>query len=500
MTGVTEEEYLEKIDSLTETVTHLQERLRWFEKQIFGQKADRLPPTPHPSLISLFGDAEEPPVEAQADTAPKTTTVTYERTAPKGHGRNSWPDDLPRVEEIQEPCDEEKICACGKNKMRVDEDKTELLEQIPQQLYVKVIVRPKYACPLHPENGVSQAKARPRFIPKGNVGEALVTHIIMQKYVNHMPLNRQEKDYKRLGVHIPVSTMLGWIEQGAKHLAPIVESMHKDIIAGDIAYSDDTCIPVLREDKKNAAHRGFMWLYSNGEDAVVFDYRSGRGSKGPSTFLKDFKGYLHSDIFAGYKELHRTGVTPVYCWAHARRKFVAALGTPTHNGDERARRAIQIIGRLFLVERYARHKHLSAFEVQVLRTRLSKEISNRLESYCKKIELKVLPKSLLGKAMAYLRRNRNEFLTYIDDGRLSIDNNFSERQIRQVVIGRKNYMFCGSEDGADRAAIFYSIAGTCQLLGIDPWKYLVHVFRIFAEVPDSLPATLTPKALRALFV
>jgi transposase len=485
MTGATEQEYLEKIDALTHTVSHLQDRLRWFEKQVFGQKADRIL-TPPPEALSLFGqsDIAAKPVE------PQKVVVTYERTKAKGHGRNAWPDSLPRVEEIEEPG--EILCACGRPKTKIGEDTTEILEQIPKQLFVRRIIRPKYACPLHPENGISQAKVKSRFIPKGNVGEALVTHIILQKYVNHMPLSRQEKDYKRLGVHLPVSSMLSWIEFGAKSLSKIVDAMRSSILKGDIAYSDDTPIPVLHEDKKEATHRGFMWMYSSGESEVVFDYRHGRGRDGPLSFLEGFHGYLHSDAYAGYGELHKTGVVPVYCFAHARRKFVEALDA----GDERARRVVVLIGRLFLVERYAKSKGMSCDAVKAVRSLVSREIMSRLERYFKRIELTVLPQSLLGRGMGYLRGHWKEFSNFLEDGRLSLDNNFSERQLRAVVIGRKNYMFCGSEEGAKRAAVFYSIAASCKLVGVDPWKYMAHVFNHLAQAPDTEPALLTPKAFQ----
>jgi hypothetical protein len=210
--------------------------------------------------------------------------------------------------------------------------------------------------------------------------------------------------------------------------------------------------------------------------------------------VKGFEGYLHTDAYAVYGAVHASGaVKPVYCWAHARRKFIAAL----EGGDERARRAVQWIGRLFLVDRYARAKGMDAEGIKALREDLSERILRGLEEYLRSIETKVLPKSALGEAMGYLRGHWDGFRTVLAHGSLSLDNNFSERQIRPVVIGRRNYFFCGSEDGARRAAILYSLAATCRLLGMDEWKYLSHVFTLLAQSPGAAPGNLTPSALKS---
>jgi hypothetical protein len=185
-------------------------------------------------------------------------------------------------------------------------------------------------------------------------------------------------------------------------------------------------------------------------------------------------------------------VKPAFCWSHARRKFVEAL----KGGEERARRAVEWCNRLFMVDRYARHNKMNAENVLKLRERVSTGMLTRLDAYLKKIEATVLPKSALGEAIGYLRRHWAGFNAFLCDGQVSLDNNFSERQIRQVVIGRKNYLFCGSEEGARRAAILYSLACTCKILDVDPWKYLTQVFLILAEEPSTAPESLTPSALK----
>ncbi len=472
-----------------QTIERLENELSWLKRQVFGRKADAVPPAPSPEAQDMF--ATEAPMEL-AESEEKET-ITYARRK-KGHGRRPFPESLPRVEEMVEPKEADKLCSyCGKPKAKIGEDVCEVLEHIPQKFFVRKITRPKYACPSHAEEGVCQAAPPARFIPKGNVGEGLLAEVLLSKYVNHMPLSRQEKNFRRLGVDIAVSTMVGWMAAATEKLSPIVAAMQKGILLGDIAFSDDTTLPVLREDKKGGCHRGYLWVYSDGGTAVVFEYTPGRGQEGPKAFLNAFKGFLHSDAYVVYDCLHeKAKITPAFCWSHARRKFVHAL----ESGEERARRATQLIGRLFLVDRYARAKGADAKVTLELRNRASAGILEALKRYLKKIGPYVLPESALGKAIGYVDKRWEGFSTFLTDGRLSLDNNFSERQIRQVVLGRRNYHFAGSEEGARRAAILYSLVCTCKILGLDPWKYLAHVFATLAETPEADPTTLTPAALQ----
>lgn len=479
----------DRLQSAYQTIERLENELSWLRRQAFGRKADTVPPAPRPEEQDLFA-GESPKAK---ETPEVKETITYERRK-KGHGRHPFPESLPRLEEVVEPKEADRHCACcGGPKTKIGEDVCEVLEHVPQRFYVRRILRPKYACPLHAEEGVCQAAPPARFIPKGNVGEGLLAEVLLSKYVNHMPLARQERNFRRLGVDIAVSTMVGWMEAATEKLCPIVAAMQQSIRQGLIAFSDDTTLPVLREDKKGGAHRGYLWVYSDGRSAVVFEYTSGRGREGPKAFLSGFMGILHSDAYAVYDTLHEQGkITPAFCWSHARRKFLQALEA----GEERARRAMQLIGRLFLVDRYARARGADAEVTLELRKRVSTRILAQLKRYLQKIGPYVLPESALGKAIGYVDKRWAGFSTFLTDGRVCLDNNFSERQIRQVVLGRRNYHFAGSEEGARRAAILYSLAGSCKILGLDPWKYLAHVFTVLAETPGADPTSLTPAALQ----
>lgn len=459
-----EAEWAMKVASLETEVEQLKNRLAWFMKHTFGPRRENIPVDD--SLMSLF---PAPPVPAKPEPSKKPVANPGLVSKPKSPRRQSWPTSLERVVEMHIPADAELDCSCcGLRKEKVGEDTTEILERKAVQHFVRSIVRPKFACKKCPEAGVSQQQAVPRFIEKGNIGDTVVRQVVIDKYLNHMPLVRQSKNYARMGLDLPVSTTVGWIETFALRFEPVYHSLLDRIRRGAIAYSDDTSIPVMTEDKKHATHRGTMWLYGNGKDAVHFEYSPSRGQAMPKSALDGFRGYLHSDAYAGYNAVHHAGkVLPVYCWAHARRKFLTAL----ESGDEAARRSLTLIGRMFLVERYLKSRHFASIERTRIRQRVSGKIIAALEVHWRLVGLSVAPKSRMGEALGYVLPRLAGFKAYLRSGRLAIDNNLSERNLRRVVIGRKNYMFCGSHEGAKRAAIIYSLVGTCEQVGLDPEKY-----------------------------
>jgi hypothetical protein len=246
------------------------------------------------------------------------------------------------------------------------------------------------------------------------------------------------------------------------------------------------------KNKPGSAHRGAMWLFSNGRDAVVFEYAHGKSQKVPLDWLHGFEGYLHSDGYASYSAVHATGkVKPVYCYAHARRKFLAAFEA----GDKMAIRSLSLLRRLFLVDRYAKANKLSIQEFKVVRSRVTLRILDTMFAHWTKIGLEVLPQCLLGRAIAYVLKRKDGFRVVIKSPRLQLDNNLSERELRRVVVGRKNYMFCGSEEGAKRAAIIYSLIGTCELINLDPLVYFRWLMESISRTPCVDPATMMPHRL-----
>lgn len=481
-----------KVASLEAEVEHLKNRLAWFMKHTFGPRRENIPVDD--SLLSLFPAPTLPP-----KPEPTKKPVANPGLAPKANAprRQSWPTSLERIVETRMPADADLDCSCcGLRKEKVGEDTTEILERKAVQHFVRSIVRPKFACKKCPETGISQQKAVPRFIEKGNIGDTVVRQVVIDKYLNHMPLVRQSKNYARMGIELPVSTTVGWIETFALRFEPVYHSLLDRIRRGAIAFSDDTSIQVMTEDKKNATHRGTMWLYGNGKDAVYFEYSPSRGQAVPKNALYGFSGYLHSDAYAGYNAVHHSGkVQPVYCWAHARRKFLTAL----ESGDETARRSLTLIGRMFLVERYMKSRHFTSIERTQIRQRVSGKIIAALQSHWREVSLSVAPKSRMGEALKYVLSRLEGFRSYLRSGRLAIDNNLSERNLRRVVLGRKNFMFCGSHEGAKRAAIIYSLVGTCEQVGLDPEKYFAYAMDQLVNDPEISARHLLPHRVARIF-
>lgn len=453
----------------------LKQRIAWFEKQIFGSKKERMPIQPLPEFIELFGTLHtEPVLENKPEVSPVIQVPAHTRVQ-KGHGRSPWPKHLERVDTVVKPAGADLICpCCGETKIESGEDVTEVLEKRPDPYFVNRIIRKKYACPKHPELGVIQAPVPPRFIPKGSAGDTVIAQVILDKYLNHQPLVRQEKILKRMDIPISPSTMVGWVDEFAAQASRVVLAMQHRIKRGGMAYSDDTSIPVMMDHKPGATHRGAMWLYSNGSDAVVYEYSHGKEKAVPMNWLSGFRGYLHSDGYAAYLSVHKEGkVKPVYCYAHARRKFLVALET----GERLAQRSLTLINRLFLVDRFARENKLPLHEFKAIRERVSQKLLDKLTLHWRVIGPQVMPQSDLGKAMAYVQKRLDGFKAFLKSPRLRLDNNLSERELRRVVVGRKNFMFCGSEEGARRAAVIYSLVSTCEMIGLNPQQYFLELMR-----------------------
>ena len=254
--------------------------------------------------------------------------------------------------------------------------------------------------------------------------------------------------------------------------------------------ADETPIPVLTEDKPGATHRGYHWVYYDPVNKLVcFDYRQSRGREGPKSFLQDFSGYLQSDGYSAYDNLGPPGkITHLACFAHARRKFEHALD----NDRERAEKALTLIGQLYDVEREARDKQLSYDVIKDLRENQSVGVLKELEAWLIDQEPVVLPKSAIGIAIRYTLSLWPRLKKYTEDGRLQIDNNLIENSIRPVALGRKNYLFAGSHEGAQKAAIIYSLLATCKIRGVEPYAWLKYVLETVPDYPTNQLENLLP--------
>ena len=330
-------------------------------------------------------------------------------------------------------------------------------------------------------------------IEKGRPGTGLLSHILVSKYADHLPLHRQEGIFKRHGLDIRRSTMCDWVGQSADLLRPLVKEMKRQILLSTKIHTDDTPVPV-RNGPRKQIRKGYLWVYIDVKNNVVFDYTPTRARDGPVAFLGDYAGYLQADAYAGYDAVFEKGwATEVGCWSHARRKFYDAKETDPARGHE----MLVLIGRLYEIERQAKDEKRNATETKALRQEYSRPILDRIRQRMETFSMEVLPKSQMGQAIGYARGQWQALTRYLEDGILEIDNNLSERTLRMVVLGRKNWLFAGHDNGAQRAAIIYSLIASCKLCHIDPFAYLQDVLERVSIHPASRIEELTPPHWRS---
>jgi transposase len=478
----------EEFVTLQDRYQRLQHEHLWLKRQMFGQKTERFVPASVPAeQTTLFN--EETPTVGFAETKEK---ITYERRKPgKGHGRNSIPEGIFTEVITLEPPAAEKHCAhCHTDKTFIGNDETTELEYKPAVFYAKKYVRPKYACQNCPDTGVTAAKLPARPIDRGIAGVGLITWIIISKYLDGLPLYRIEKIFKRYGIHINRSSMVGWIEQVCRNLELIYNVMREDILQSYGIQADETPLKVLDGETKGKSHLGFLYPYVGDEKLAVFDYRPGRGRVGPNEMLKDYTGhYLMTDGYAGYLETVKVkNLIHLICWAHARRGFFEAKDTE----PEFAGKILSLIGAMYDIERKAKEGTMNALQRYELRQKETAPILEEIHQLLKNPGKTILPKDPMGLAIAFALNHWEKLNNFLLDGRLPIDNNLVERLIRTVAIARKNFLFCASHEGAKRTAILYTLLATCKLNDIDPFEYLSNVLPRIADYPAAKIRDLTP--------
>ena len=389
----------------------------------------------------------------------------------------------------------DKTCGeCGGFLSLIGAETREQLEAIIQKYIVKVHSRLKYACKCC-QACVKLAPSPHEAMEKGIAGPNLLAQVLVDKYADHLPLYRQEQRFARCGIVLSRGTLWNWISHASRSLKPLVEAMKADLLIVNHVFSDDTTMPTLRERKPENLGKqtktNYIWVYTgvsktinsgaNQRPIVLYDYTPGRDAEFVSDFLKDFTGYVQSDAYSGYSPLSNSGkVISIGCWAHVRRKFNDAL---VANPNSMANEMMEKIGKLYGLERGFKIKGLSIDEIKQQRQHHSRLILEDIQKWLEKYQPLTVPKSSLGKAMGYAVNNWQTLTRYIEDGRLEIDNNRSERCIKPVVIGRKNYMFMGSEKGGHAAAITYSLIETCKQNRVDPLAYLADVLQ---RIPTHL--------------
>lgn len=322
-------------------------------------------------------------------------------------------------------------------------------------------------------------------LPGSLASPSAMAYIMTQKYVDSMPLYRQEQQLSRLGLELSRQTLANWMIYGAERwLRPLFDRMHEHLLKQDILHADETMLQVLHEEGRSAQSQSYLWLYRSGRDGppiVLYDYQTTRASKHPRQFLSGFKGFLHVDGYAGYNDL--PAVTLVGCWAHARRKFDEALkALPVDKRDTSvvAKEGLAFCNQLFAIEREIHDaKPEERYKIRLERSR---PILEAFSVWLKQQSTRVLPKSAFGQAITYCRNQWDKLEAFLNDGRLELDNNRSERSIKPVVIGRKNWLFANTSKGANASATIYSIVESAKGNGLNPYNYLQYLFEKLPNV------------------
>jgi transposase len=480
------EETAADYSQLQQQHAELAETLALFRRYVFGPRRERLFDDPSQGhLFDLHDIAIEPKaaVPTESDTA---APAEHPKTAAKR--RRTSLDHLTHTRIEHDLPENEKTCSCcGGAKQRIGEDLSRELEFTPAQMEVKVHVLPKYACPKC-RDGVASPPVPPKPIPGGIAGPGLVSFVVVSKFADHLPLYRLEDILTRHGVYLSRSTLCDWVRNAAGVLGPLAELQKTLVLQSQVIWTDDTHVLALGGETPGSTKARF-WVYIGDIEHPysVYDFTMSRARDGPAAFLNDYRGYLQADAYGGYDGIFLGSnglIVEAACWAHARRKFYDARS----NAPREANQVLEWIRRLYDVE--DRASDFMPEERQALRGRESVPILDRIEAYLDDLSPRILPKSALGKAITYARNQRAALRQYVGDGRLTIDNNLSERTLRLQTIGRKNWQFLGSEAAGPRAAVLFTILAGAKRHRLEPWAYLRDVLLRLSAGDTNLEALL----------
>jgi transposase len=486
-----------QLDSRDTEIENLKLLVLKLKRMHFGQRSEKL----NAEIIQLELRLED--LEAnQAAAEPLPTvaaTVALHEKAPKKPARRPLPAELPR--EIETIAPKQEACPdCGGTLRLLGEDVSEILDYVPASFKVIRTVRPKLSCACC--SRIVQEPAPHRPIAKGLAGPGLLAHVLVAKYADHLPLYRQSEIYAREGIDLDRSTMADWVGGASRTLDPLVKALKSYVLSTEKLHGDDVPVPVL-EPGNGKTKTGRLWTYvrddrptgSDAPSAVWFAYSPDRKGEHPAAHLNSYRGVFQADGFAGFNRLYETGrIVEAACWAHVRRKFF-----DLHQGHASpvAKEALERIGQLYGIEKEIRGR--SPAERREVRQARSRPLLETMHAWLNATMSKLSKKSDLARAIHYALERWAALLVFVEDGRVEMDNNAAERALRTVAVGRKNYLFAGSDSGGERAAAIYSLLGSAKLNGIDPEAYMTAVLRRIADHPinkieELLPWKLFPVA------
>lgn len=476
-------------------IASLNNELDRLKKLIFGSRRERFIVDTAAAGVTQGVLALSDEVITELKVTPETVIVRKPAkveivTQRKEHPSRILPDHLRREVIVLEP---------GKDVTglrRLGFEVTEVLEYLPGELFVKQYLRPIYVQPTPMAETVFVIASLPgRIMEKCMAGEGLLAQMAVDKYMDHLPINRQLQRFERVGVTIAQSTSNDWMRNVLNSLGGLYELHKKQVLDTHYLHVDETTIKVQDENKKGKTHLGYYWVYQNSENKLVlFDYRTGRGREGPNDILKDFTGYLQTDGYGVYDDFDkRPGITLMHCLAHARRKYAESIDSD----PVRAQYVLEQMQALYAIERRIKEEGMVPDQILALRQKEAVPLLAAIKAWMLAELPKVLPKSPIGQAIAYSLPRWDKLSLYTSNAKLQIDNNPVERAIRPVAIGRKNYLFAGSHDAAQRSAMIYSLFSTCTLHNINPYTWLKDVLErmhnyTMSNLHELLPQNWTP--------
>jgi len=494
------------IESQEMEIKRLEMEVRLLRQKMYGPKSERRVVVEPDVQGRLFNEAE---AAAEEEGTEEKEVIQYERRKKKG-GRRPLPENLPRIEQVHDISEDEKVCKCGSRLSRIGEEVTEELDIIPRQYRVIRHIRPKYACRrcegLESEKGAVQIAPAPvQILPKTIATGGLIASVVVEKYVDGLPLYRQAERFRREGIEISRGTLSNWVVRVGELCNPLIEVLREDLRESPLINVDETPVQVLKEPGRANTTKSYMWVFrgerppdSGGGAVIIFDYRSTRSAKEIlKEYLEGYGGCVQTDGYIGYEELTELSVKHAGCWAHVRRKFVDVVRAVEKARRGRARSgcsgdiAISKIRQLYEIERKAKEREMRGRELIEYRREHALPLLEEFYEYLNVRKGTTPPKGLLGAAINYTLKQWSRLTVYINDPHVGLDNNAAENAIRPFAVGRKNWLFAGSPAGARASANLYSLVETAKANDLEPYRYLRYIF-------ENLPYARTEEDYRKL--
>jgi transposase len=479
-----------KIEKQSQEINELEKQVAWFKQQFklashrqFGKSSE----TSSSMSLSMFDEKMTVNSEDVEATA-KNETIIYTRKKKKSTGRHLDVSKFPKQEIIHDLDESEKMCGCGNALEEAGKDTSIQVDHIPETFKVIEHIALKYCC--RQCEIIKSAKKPETAIPKCMATAGFIAEVITKKYEQHLPLYRQSKIFERLGAVIPDNTLGNWVMRAADALVPLGQAAREQIPRVKVLQSDDTKVKIIKPNKE-----GYFWGYhgcDSGNRFVLFEYSGSRSASVPNVTLKDFVGILQTDGYSGYNDLRaKSSVISVGCWDHARRKFTDVVKVADKNKNGKAAQLLVPINRLYEIEREA--KEMSFAERKAYRHEIAKPVLDFI--YEEIVKIDAPPKSLLGVAITYAKNQWRYLIKYIDYGEVPISNCWMENQVRPFAVGRRNWLFTGTPESANKAALLYSLIQTCRMNGINARKYLEYVLHMSNAMRrgDISPTSLLPQ-------